>query len=58
MFVKITTVLEVCPVSNTESIFFKKEQERFQEFSQVNFVFMLGYCLGKKKKKKSEDYTK
>lgn len=58
IFVKIAAVLEDCPVPNTVSFFFffnKGNQARSQEFSEVKFVLVLGYCW---EEKKSENSTK
>ena len=50
MFVKITTVLEVCPVSNTESVFFKKEPREIPGIQSSELCLHVRILFGKKKK--------
>lgn len=54
MFVKIATVLEVCPVSNTASIFFKKEPKEFPGIQSSELCLHVRILLVLKEKKKKK----
>ena len=54
MFVKIATVLEVCPVSNTASIFFKKEPKEFPGIQSSELCLHVRILLVLKEKKKEK----
>lgn len=55
MFVKIATVLEVCPVSNTASIFFKKEPKEFPGIQSSELCLHVRILLVLKEKEKKKN---